>query len=201
MHKKRTKLFKLGIKQMDLFKLHCVEPICKGIPDKLYLQLKFWIKMRRKLDLTHPQTFNEKIQWLKLYDQNPLYTEIVDKYEVRKHIERAIGDKFLIPLVGVWDDFEEIDFEALPDRFVLKCNHDSGGVVVCNDKVHFDIADARKKINKRLARNYYHSGREWPYKNIQPRIICEDLIEPETGGLPNDYKFHCFNGKARNVMV
>ena len=201
MYEKLKKIRKLDANLMELFKLHCVEPICKGISDKWYLKLKFRIKMGKKLELNHPETFNEKIQWLKLYERDSRYTELVDKYEVRKHITEVIGEEYLIPLVGVWDDFERINFAELPNRFVLKCTHDSGGVIVCKDKASFDIAKARKKIKKRLGRNYYHSGREWPYKNIQPRIICEDFLESEAGSLPNDFKFHCFNGKPQNVMV
>ena len=185
----------------ESFKSFCVYRIFIHFPDEWYLKFKFWIIMGRNLDLKHPQTFNEKIQWLKLYDRKLKYVELVDKYEVRKHVKAMISEEYLIPLLGVWDDFESINFAELPNRFVLKCTHDSGGVVVCEDKVDFDIVNARKKIKKRLARNYYYSGREWPYKNIQPRIICETLIEAESGGLPNDYKFHCFNGKAKNVMV
>ncbi|MCX7883741.1 MAG: glycosyl transferase [Caloramator sp.] len=156
--------------------------------------------MDYRLDLQNPKTFNEKLQWLKLYDRNPLYTKLVDKYEVRKYIAETIGEEYLVPLIGVWDKFEEIHFNKLPNQFVLKCTHDSGGVVICKDKNNFDIEKARKKINKALKRNYYYYGREWPYKNVKPRIICEEFIsDKET--TPDDYKVLCFNGKAKLIEV
>lgn len=171
------------------------------IPDGTYLKLYYWMRMGRKLDLHNPKTFNEKIQWLKLYDRNPVYAEYADKYEVRKHVEAVIGEKYLIPLLGVWDDFDAIDFGEWSNRFVLKCTHDSGGVIVCKNKAKLDWKETRGKIEQRLAKNYYDWSREWAYKNIQPRIICEEFIESESDGRPNDYKIHCFNGEPRDVMV
>ncbi len=201
MYEKLMKTLKMDSDPRDLFKSFCVHTLCKSIPDEGYLKLKFWIKMGKKLDLKHPQTFNEKIQWLKLYDRKPKYIELVDKYEVRKHIKNMIGEEYLIPLLGAWEDFERIDFAELPNRFVFKCTHDSGGIILCKDKERFNKAKTRKKLEKRLANNYYYSGREWPYKNIKPRIICEEVLGTESDELPSDYKFHCFNGKPRNVMV
>lgn len=169
--------------------------------DDNYLKLIYRAMMGKKLDLQNPQTFNEKIQWLKLYDRNPLYTNLVDKYDVKKYISETIGEEYIIPTIGVWDKFEDIDFSKLPNQFVLKCTHDSGGLVICEDKNKLDIEMVREKINKSLKINYYYSFREWPYKNVKPRIICEQLIKTNDGRLPSDYKFHCFNGEPDNVMV
>lgn len=171
------------------------------LPDKVYLKLVYKLKMKKSLNLTNPCSFNEKLQWLKINDRNTLYTKLVDKYSVREYIAEAIGEEYLIPLIGVYDKFEDIDFDCLPNKFVLKTTHDSGGVVVCKDKDNFDIDEAREKLNKSLRRNYYNVWREWPYKNVKPRIICEEFLETNHGGLPIDYKFHCFNGVPDNVMI
>lgn len=157
--------------------------------------------MGKKLDLKNPQTFNEKLQWLKLYDRNPEYTKMVDKYEVRKYIADKIGEEYLIPLLGVWDKFDDIDFSTLPDQFVLKCTHDSGGLVICKDKSKLDIEAARKKINKCLKRNFYKLTREWPYKNVKPRIIAEKLMVDESGTELKDYKIFCFNGDPKAMFI
>lgn len=173
------------------------------LPDKLYLQLYYFAKFKRLCDLKDPKTFNEKLQWLKLHDRKPIYSELVDKYAVRQHIATAIGEEHLIPLVGgPWESFDEIDFDSLPDQFVLKCTHDSGGLVVCRDKQGLDKAAARMKIEKSLENNYYQVAREWPYKNVKPRIIAEAYMEDEnpTLGL-TDYKFFCFNGEPKLIYV
>ncbi|MDD4363726.1 MAG: ATP-grasp fold amidoligase family protein [Atribacterota bacterium] len=167
------------------------------VPDSLYLKGCFRAKMGYPLDLKNPQTFNEKIQWLKLYDRKPEYTQMVDKYAVREYIAKTIGAEYLIPLLGVWDTFDEIDFDQLPDQFVLKCNHDSGTVVICKDKQTFDVDAARKKINARINYNYYYSGREWPYKNVKPKIIAEKYMSQMGCDDLVDYKIMCFNGKAK----
>lgn len=171
------------------------------LSDKKYIHLKYKLIMGRNLNLENPTTFNEKLQWLKLYNRNPEYIDLVDKYEVRKHIKNIIGEDYLVPLLGVWDSFDEIDFSKLPNKFVLKTNHDSGGVVVCTDKKNFDYLNARNKLNESLKRNFYNVSREWVYKDISPKIICESLIETEDGRLPSDYKFNCFNGNVENVML
>jgi len=126
---------------------------------------------------------------------------MVDKYEVRKYIKEIIGEEYLIPLLGVYDSFEEIDFDNLPDEFVLKPNHTSGDIFICKNKSKIDYKKLRKEVNRWLKREYYWLHREWPYKNVKPRIICEELIKTENGGFPYDYKFHCFNGEPDNVMV
>lgn len=166
--------------------------------------LGFWYKYRfgTRLNLKNPKTFNEKIQWLKLYDRNPLYTTMVDKYEAKKYVASIIGEEYIIPTLGVWDKFDDIDFDKLPNQFVLKCTHDSGGLAVCKDKKVFDINAARKRINRSLKRNFYWIGREWPYKDVRPRIIAEQYMENSDGRTElSDYKFYCFNGKPEYCHV
>ena len=153
--------------------------------------------MGYKLNLDTPQTFNEKLQWLKLYDRNPDYTKMVDKYEVRKYIKEKIGEEYLIPLIDVYDKFDDIDFDKLPNQFVIKCTHDSGGLVICKDKNNLHVKAAKKKINKFMKRNYYKVHREWPYKNVKPRIIIEKYMEDTKAKELVDYKFMCFDGEPK----
>lgn len=171
------------------------------LPDKVFLKMRYRLEMGKKLNLKNPQTFNEKLQWLKLYDRNPEYTKMVDKYEVRKYIAEKIGEEYLIPLLGVWDKFDDIDFDSLPNQFVLKCTHDSGGLVICKDKSQLDINAAKKKINKCLKRNFYYLTREWPYKNVKPRIIAEKFMVDESGTELKDYKLFCFDGEPKVLYV
>lgn len=173
------------------------------LPDKLYLSLLYRTKLGKKLDWQNPKTFNEKLQWLKVYDRRPEYTIYVDKFAVRDYVAKVIGEEYLIPLIGVWDSIEEIDFAKLPDCFVLKCNHDSGRVCICKDKSTFDITFAKNKLKRSLEKDYYIKGREWPYKNVQRKIIAERyMIDDSTsdGGL-KDYKFMCFNGRVECSLV
>lgn len=171
------------------------------LPDKAYLKFMFRVNIGKKLDLDNPKTFNEKIQWLKLNDRKDIYTTMVDKYEAKNYVAEKIGEEFIIPTLGVWDKFEDIDFDKLPEQFVLKCTHDSGGLVICRDKSKLDIKNAKTKINKCLKKNYYKHGREWPYKNVKPRIIAEQYMEDSnTGDLP-DYKFFCFNGVVKAMFI
>lgn len=156
--------------------------------------------MGKKLNLNQPKSYSEKLQWLKLYNRNPLYTTLVDKFSVKEYVSNIIGKEYIIPTLGVWNKFEDIDFSLLPNEFVLKCTHDSGGLVICKDKSNFDIENARKKINKSLNCKYYKSYREWPYKNVVPRIIAETYIEDNSGEL-KDYKFFCFDGKVKALFI
>jgi hypothetical protein len=172
-----------------------------NLPDELYLRIIFRLRVGYPLKLNNPKSFNEKLQWLKLYDRNPEYTKIVDKYEVRSHIADNIGEEYLIPLLGVWDKFEDINFQQLPQQFVLKCTHDSGGIIICKDKSVFDIDKAREKMDRYFARKFYKFGREYPYKDIKPRIIVEKYIEDVESDDLKDYKFMCFNGKVRCSFV
>lgn len=171
------------------------------LPDSVFLRLKYRLKFRKKLHLNSPVTFTEKLQWLKLHDRRPEYTEMTDKYLVKKHIADKIGSEYLIPTLGVWERFEDIDFDALPDSFVLKCTHDCGSVILCPDKKTLDIPAARKKLSAAMKRNYYCGEREWPYKNIKPRIIAEKYMAGSDGKGLRDYKFFCFDGNVRAMFV
>lgn len=171
------------------------------LPDKQYLKILGHARLNQSFNIDNPTTYNEKLQWLKLYDRKEEYSNLVDKLKVRDFITKTIGSEYLIPLIGVWDKFEDIDFQALPNQFVLKCTHDSGGLVICKDKNSFDIDEARKKINKCLKRNYYHLSREWPYKNIEAKIICEAYMVDESTTELKDYKFFCFNGEPKLMFI
>ena len=173
------------------------------LPDKPYLSLLFRIKLKRKMNWDDPKTFNEKLQWLKLYNRNPEYSRMVDKYEGKIFAAEILGEECIIPTLGVWDSFDDIDFDSLPDRFVLKCTHDSGSVIICRDKSKLDMKKTRKFFKKKLKDSLYYDGREWPYKNVKPRIIAEKLMEEAPGSETAlvDYKFFCFNGKADCVML
>lgn len=173
----------------------------KGMSDEKYLKKMYKALMKKELNLDNPQTFNEKLQWIKLYDRKPQYTKMVDKYEAKIYVADKIGEKYIIPTLGVWDKFEDINFDELPEQFVLKCTHDSGGVVVCKDKKSFDIEKAKKKINNSLKENFFYKYREWPYKNVKPRIIAEKYIEDANSDDLNDYKLFCFNGETKCCYV
>lgn len=169
------------------------------LPDKLYLTLRYRARLGSWPNLKDPKTYNEKIQWLKLHDRKPEYTKMVDKYEAKKYIAEKVGGQYVIPTYGIWVNFDDIDFDSLPNRFVLKCTHNSGDVIVCLDKDKLDLDAARERINRNLKENYYWHSREWPYKNVKPRIIAEkylyDTEYPDDSIM--DYKFLCFNGEPR----
>lgn len=171
------------------------------LPDKEYLKLMYRLKVGRKLHLDNPKTFNEKLQWLKLYNRKEFYSSLVDKYEVRQYVKKKVGEQYLVPIFGVWDKFDDIDFNMLPKKFVIKCTHDSGGVIICKDKDKLNMTEARNKIQSCLDRNFYYWGREWPYKNVKPRIIVEQYLEDESGDEIKDYKFMVFNGKVKCSFV
>lgn len=171
------------------------------LTDKQYVSLKFRANMGYWLDWSHPITYNEKLQWLKINYHYPLWTKLVDKYEVKEYVASAIGEQYIIPTLGIWDSFDEINFDSLPDQFVLKCTHDSGGLAICKDKSTFDFASAREKIEKSLATNYYWREREWPYKNVKPRIIAEKYMEDSKTGELRDYKFFCFDGLVKYFFI
>ena len=171
------------------------------LPDETVLKLMYKARIGKTLNLEEPRSFSEKLQWLKLYDRDPLYIKLVDKYEVRKHIAETIGEEYLIPIHGVWDDPNEIDFDSLPDQFVLKCTHDSGSVIICDDKSEFDRNRAKKKLKKAQKFNFYYHGREWPYKNVQPRIIAEEFLSDGKHEDIWDYKFFCFSGVPMYCQV
>ena len=170
------------------------------MPDKMYIEMLYKVRMGRKLNLDNPQTFNEKLQWLKLYDRKPEYTTMVDKAAVKDYVADKIGSEYIIPTLGVWEHFDDIDFDQLPNQFVLKCNHDSGGLVICKDKASLDMEAAREKIESSLKRNFYYHSREWPYKNVKPCIIAEKYMVDESGTELKDYKFYCFGGDRKSVV-
>lgn len=169
--------------------------------DEKYIRLLYKLQFKKEINLENPQTFNEKLQWLKLYDRNPEYTKMVDKYEAKKYVSNIIGEEYIISTLGVWEKFEEIDFNLLPNQFVLKCTHDSGGLIICKDKNILNIKSSKKLINKCLKNKFYYSGREWPYKNVKPRIIVEKYMENNSGEEIIDYKLFCFNGVPRIILV
>lgn len=169
--------------------------------DTFYIETLFWLHMGKRLDWKNPQTFNEKLQWLKLYDRKPEYTTMVDKYKVREYIAERLGEEYLIPLLGVWNDPDEIDFDALPNQFVLKCNHNSGlGMCICKDKAKLDIAKVKAELRKGLKQDYYLTGREWPYKNVERKIIAEKFMT-DGGEELADYKIHNFNNGPKVILV
>lgn len=176
------------------------------IPDENYIKLLYRLKFGKKLNLENPKTFQEKLQWLKLYNKNHNYTQIVDKYEVKSYMSALIGEQYIIPTLGVWDKPEDIDWDKLPQQFVLKTTHGggNGGVVVCQDKSKLSKKQAVAKLQQSMKQDIYKIYREWPYKNVKKRIIAEaymsDNSEFNKGDL-TDYKFYCFNGNAYKVMV
>ena len=164
------------------------------IPDRIYLQIVYFRHFKKFIDFDNPKTFNEKIQWLKLNYRNEEYTKLVDKYRVKQYITKLIGEEYVIPTLGVWNNVDDIDFKSLPEKFVLKCNNDSGGIVICKNKKDFDEVKAKSFLKERLKNNGYWYGREWPYKNVKPCIIAEKYMEDSISKDLKDYKFFCFNG-------
>ncbi len=176
------------------------------INDEKYLKMMYWANTGKKLNLDNPITYNEKLQWLKLHCKKEEYSKMVDKYEAKKWIASKIGSEYVIPLLGVWETFDDIDFDLLPNQFVLKCTHDSGGLIICKDKIKLDKEAAKKKIENSLKRNYFLVAREYPYKNVKPRIIAEKYMEDTTCNEENencltDYKFFCFDGNPKIVYI
>lgn len=178
------------------------------LSDALYLKILYRLKMGKPLDIEKPATFNEKIQWLKLYDHNPLYTTLVDKYAVKRFVSAEIGEEYVTPTYASWSRAEDIDLNVLPERFVLKTNHDCGGIAICRKKSEFNFSEAKRILKEHMNRNYYWSSREWPYKNVKPLIFAEEYIEPvehiSEEGLPEglvDYKFYCFGGVPQFLYI
>jgi len=189
------------LKHPDLILLGFLRKFAVLFPDKFYVKVYYRLIMRKTLNLKDPQTFNEKLQWLKLYDRRPEYIQMVDKAAAKEYVAKIIGEEYIIPTLGIWDKFEDIDFEKLPNQYVLKTTHDTGGVVVCKDKREFDLTSAKKKLNSHLRKNPYHILREWPYKYVKPRIIAEKLLTNDNGEELLDYKFYCFNGKVKCTLL
>lgn len=175
--------------------------LTRHLSDESFIKKQFKYTMGYDLDLENPKTYNEKLQWLKLFDRKPAYTIMVDKYAVKQYVAKKIGKEYLIPTLGVWDKPEDIDFDVLPDQFVLKCTHDSGGLIICKDKKKLDKSQAIKKIKSCLKRKYFYIHREWPYKNVRPRVIAEQYMEDSETGELRDYKFFCFNGEVKALFI
>lgn len=165
------------------------------LSDKFLIKYRFKKVFEKDLNLKNPQTFNEKMQWLKIHDRKKIYTTMVDKYEAKSFVAEKIGNEYIIPTLGIYKKWKEIDFSKLPNQFVIKCTHDSGSVVICKDKKTFNIEEAKKKIEEHLKINYYYLGREWPYKNAKKRIIIEEYLQGDNS--PKQFDFFCFNGKAK----
>ncbi len=178
---------------------------CLGfVPDKAMLKLEYRLRIGKKLDLTEPKYFTEKLQWLKLYDRKDEYTKMVDKYEMKHFVEKNIGSQYVVPTLGCWNSFDEIDFSQLPNRFVLKCTHDSGSVMICDDKKIFDYGVAKKHFDFHIKNDEYLLGREWPYKNVPRRIIAEPKLDETSDGngfVIHDYKFFCFDGVPKVMYI
>ena len=170
------------------------------LSDKSFIKKIYKKRLGKKINLSNPKTFCEKQNWLKLYDRKPIYTVMVDKYLARDFVVERIGEEYLVPLLGVWNNANEIDFSTLPDKFVLKCNHNSD-VTICTDKSELDIQAIRIKLNEQLKRDYSLSKREWPYKNVPHKIICEKYMENNDGTEPLEYKVLCFGGIPKYVIV
>jgi len=171
-----------------------------AVPDETYIKIYYRLRVGRKLNLDNPQAFTEKLQWLKLYDRKQEYTSMVDKCAAKEWIAGKAGTKYVIPNLGVYSNFEEINFGMLPERFVLKCTHNSGGVIIVNDKKAFDEREAKKKVNSWLKQNYYFFHREWVYKDVVPRIIAEEYLENDPVEGIHDYKVWCFNGEPQYIQ-
>lgn len=169
--------------------------------DKTYISILYFLCKGKLINLKTPKTYTEKLQWLKLNYQNPKYTSLVDKYEMKHYVENVIGREHIVPCYGIWDRFEDIDFDELPNQFVLKCTHDSGSFVICNDKNKLNINKIKKIINKGINRDYYKQWREWPYKNVRRRIIAEALLVDESSDSLTDYKFFCFHGEPQIMYI
>ena len=171
--------------------------ICRFLPDKLFLKWKYRLVFGSRLDLKSPGTFSALIQWQKLYDRNPLYHTLVDKAEVKKYVASRIGEEYVVPTLGVWDSPEEIDWDALPMQFVLKCTHDSGSAIICRDKARFDRDEACARLSAAMKTDFYRRDREWAYKGVRPRIIAEQFLGPDV----SDYKFFCSDGNVRFLFI
>ena len=173
----------------------------KVLPDKSYIKLKYYVNFHRRLNLKNPETFNEKLQWLKLYDRKDIYTTMVDKYAAKKYMANIIGEKYIVPSLGVYNNFDEIEFNKLPNEFVIKCNHGCGGLVIVENKNDLNIVETRKYIEKHLKTDYYSEHREWPYKNVERKVFIEPLLKNSDGSDLIEYNLFCFDGEPKIIMT
>lgn len=185
------------------FKASIVKLFSPLLSDKQYLSMMFRYRMGYKLDWENPKTFSEKLQWLKLNDHNPTYTQLVDKYEVKEYVSQLIGERYVAKTLGIWDSPEEVDFASLPQQFVLKTTHGGGnsGVIICRDKSLLDEAKTRQALRRSMKQDLYRDSREWPYKNVNRRILAEEYLEDKETGELRDYKFFCFDGTVKALFV
>src|SRR5690554_4763154 len=193
--------FRTFVKKPKVLFIKLLQLVSPILPDRIYLKMLFPLYTGYKLDLKNPRTYNQKLQWLKLYYRKPIMTKMVDKYEAKEYISQILGEEYVVKNYGVWNSFDEIDFDALPNQFVLKTTHDQGGVVICKDKHNFDYRQAKKKLNKHLKVKHFYLTREWPYKNVKPRILAEEYLNPNEDASFKDYKFYCFNGVPKVMYV
>ena len=195
---------KTYIQHPNLFGIAILKHFLGWLPSKPYIKLRYRLETGESLNLNHPKTFNEKLQWLKLYDQNPKYTKMVDKILVKDYVSSKLGNQYVTPLLGVWDNPEDIEWDNLPDKFVLKTNHSVGntGVVICKDKLSFDKENAIRKLKSSLGSDVYYGRREWPYKHVEHKVFAEQYIEmaSDAKDLP-DYKFFCFDGRVKALFI
>lgn len=201
MNKKIGKLWKFIIDPRFRFLLLANRGVYDELPDDVFISKCFRARMGYDLDLNAPKTFNEKLQWLKLNDRKAIYAMMVDKYEAKQYVASLVGEKYIIPSLGVWDNFSDINFDILPNEFVIKCTHDSGGLIVCRGKKDLDLVKAKSKIEKSLEKNYYTHMREWPYKNVKPRIIAEQFIHNGDEENLTVYKVFNFGGIPKVIQV
>lgn len=180
---------------------YIVEKSLRLLPDRLYLQLMYYKHFKKFINFNDPQSFNEKLQWLKIYNRNPLYTTLVDKLEMKEWLEDVVGEGYTVPTLGVWEKPEDIDFDSLPEQFVLKWNHDSGSIVICKDKNKFDKIDAINKLRHGAQFNGFWYGREWPYLNVPPKVFAEPYMEDSTTHELRDFKVFTFNGDAKLLLI
>lgn len=183
------------------FWAHALNRLVYVLPDKWYIFFRFKNRVGYWPHLNHPRTFNEKLQWLKLNDRHAEYTQMVDKIDAKKYVASIIGDKYIIPTLGVWNSVDEIEWDKLPNQFVIKVSSDSGGIVVCKDKQTLDIEKAKEKLTNGWGKNYYVHNKEYPYRDLTPRIIAEEYKEDESGYELRDYKIFCFNGEPKILFV
>lgn len=199
-------VIKLMFKNPNVVLLFCWNKIAPLVSDKLFLHVLFRLRMGYWMNFDNPQTFSEKLQWLKLNNKKAEYSRMVDKIEAKEYVKNIIGEDYIVPTISVYNSVEEIDWDALPNQFVIKCSHDSGGVVICKDKLKLNVHNAKNKLLKGLNKSYFYQNREWPYKNVSKRLIVEKFIIPsDKVDDPNydltDYKFFCFNGKPMYCQV
>lgn len=201
MNEKNCKIKKIIDNPMLIVAKMGFDGLLNWMNDEKYLKVMYYALMNKKLDIDKPHTYTEKLQWLKVHDRRPIYSILVDKYEVKRYVGDVIGKQYVIPTLGVWDSFDEIEFDKLPNQFVLKCTHDSGGVFIVKDKEKLDKRQLKKKIDKCMKRNFFWWGREWPYKDVKPRIIAEKYLEDLSSYDLKDYKFFTFNGIPKIMFV